>query len=501
MKKFITLALFILVSFSLFGCDLFARTESTDSLTTASTSEAVTSTTTTSTPFSGYIGYATNLQIEQTIMPLAQRLPEQFFYARYTEVKFNPVTKDLCFHVLIGDTEYIGANYYLVGRVVGSTLNEDRTVFRIASSTADKSFCLNNIDLSEDYEVLIAKSDQDDLNSSSTIFSVSTLTLYDPAHESRGRVVLDEIVDNSPNYLLTSELPYIDLSIQYEDVHRCIEHIEIVLFADFNKEAVRSIKLDIDESYYTGDILNLTQVLFEELSPNMDYLIQLFISGNDGVDDFTDVTLDTFAITSSTYENVEIEDSYNNLYAAITGTEVVGDQVVFSYNAVNDGSYIYKDTQVQISMLVSIYNGSEITLYNSYSLDMESHSFSVPIDELMNGAIIQITDLRHQYVFSNLVISPNTIPFIIYYTSSNGLIHLEIGDYSFTPPSELKLDIVDSNGNIIETFNHISSITGPYDFSPTANVSAYSSYHAVISYQVDTLIGVFDREFESDLIP
>ena len=431
------------------------------------------------------VGYASGILITQYDMPSNQKLLQRDFDGSYSDVNYNPITQTLSLKASITDKYFRNATYYLVGRYVGSK-SEERKSFTLYTSIASFSYTFYGVDLSREYEILLAKVDADNLNPTIVLDSVCTLTLYDEQHNQRYYPTQNDVIDHNSLFINNDEIPFIDVSLLYNDTQSSITSFEIVLYNDYDKKAIESKHIDIDVSNYDGSIISLNHLTFNNLSPNTDYLLQLRITGNDGIDDFNMVTFETFKITTPSYENSYMEDSFHGLFAVITGFEVNGDDVTFSYVSLNNGDYVYTDTSepIQMNVYVSYSNDTNET----FLLDMESNSFVLPYDMVKTGVSIYIFDARRDYTFSHMSIQTCKNAFGVYFHETSRLFY-ELYNYSSVLPNYVKLEIFDSNGVLIETFTDLPCVPGSIFLDLTASYASNEDYTIIITYEVNTLIG------------
>ena len=440
---------------------------------------------------SNYVGYATNLIITETVMPMNQRLPQKFFPSSYTKINFVPLTKELCVTVSINDKDYRNATYYLVGRKVGTNYyGEMRVQFLIPSGVGSKSYCFSNVDLLEPYEVLLTKHDLDDLNPSSTMYSVNTLTLQDKKAEQRSSVSLHSVSGLSPSIYEMGESPYIHFTSTYLDPNKIIDTAHIVLFNSFDKTIIDSQVITITEAHYEGEMLKIENIRFDNVVPGLEYIIQVFVDGNDGVDDFEKVTLESYRYETGTYENVEMSDVFHGLFAVITGFEVVDDEVILYYDFKNDGTMTYTDTKQPISFKVNTYTGMyPDQIEQSFPLDLDKNQMVFSKELFLQGFSLTIRDERNQLNFCNFLISPNLLSLIAY---ENQMHEIRIINIEHGNPQALsmKVEILNSALQIVETLENVTTQFGEFNYPYVKTYPRNMGFKIRITYEVETKIGI-----------
>ncbi len=440
---------------------------------------------------SNYVGYATNLLITESIMPMSQRLPQKFFTSSYTKINFIPLTKELCVTASINDKDYRNATYYLVGRKVGNNYyGEMRVQFLIPSGVGSKSYCFSNVDLLEPYEVLLTKHDLDDLNPSSTMYSVNTLTLHDQKSSMRSRVSLHSVSGLSPSIYEMGESPYIHFTTTYSDPNKIIDTAHVVLFNPFDKSIIDSQVITITEAHYEGELLKLENIRFDNLVPGLEYIIQVFVDGNDGVDDFEKVTLESYRYETGTYESVEINDVFHGLFAVITGLEVVEDEVILYYDFKNDGTMTYTDTKLPISFKVTTYTGIyPDQIEQSFALDIEKNQMVFSKELFTHGFSLTIRDERNQLNFCNYSISPNLLSLVAYENQMHEIRIINM-DHDNPQAISMKVEILNSALEVVETLENVTTQFGEFNYPYENTYPKNMGFKIRITYEVESKIGI-----------
>jgi hypothetical protein len=440
---------------------------------------------------SNYVGYANNISITETVMPFNQRLPQKYFTGTYSNIKYTALTQELCLTAHVIDAEYQRATYYIVGRKAGTSfMGEMRIQFLVSNGIGQKRVCFDRVDLSDAYEVLLTKIDLDDLNPSNALYSVNTLTLIDLKSIERNHITQHSLENLAPLSYEKDESPYISFSSYYNDQGKTIDKVHVVLFDPQNDSVIDFKVIDIDDSYYDQDILKLDSLRFDDVSPGMAYSVQIFADGHDGVDSFEKVTIGNYSYTSSSYDISTINTVFHGLFAAITGIEVVEDTVHIYYAFANSDDITYSDTSLPITLVVTTQVGPYgNSVEETFPLDLNTNYMTFPRELLVDGLYLSIRDSRLKFNFCDFFISPYIID-IAYYPSNDKLINLNLFDISGANLLSIKVDIIDANQTVLETIENVKTEYGHNSYPYVGRYSQNESYMLLITYEVDSLIGV-----------
>jgi hypothetical protein len=486
MKRLFLILLGCLMLF-LSGCS-FDGTNTTDS----NTIEA--STTTKEDPvvtFNNYEGYVSTLEIIQEKLPNAIQWPGLSFLASYQHVTYSAVSRVVCVTAFLTDSNYRGATYYLVGRYVGATLEETRYIFQSSSSSTSYSACFNGLDLSQSYEILLAKNDTDVPEAHASLYSVVTLTLHDPQAHLRGAVFSTDDLDEMPDYLEMNEVSTIPYSPRFVDADRTVTSMTFTLVTKENRSFVESKTIPVTEAMYDGDDLQFPTMIFENVAPGYAYFIMSTMSGNDGIDDFKDVPALRYEVLTPTYRDIEVISIRHDLYAVITGLEVIADQVVFHYIIVNTTG---SEHAIRAEIYYSDLHGASFEQF--ISLSPSEHTFSISAALLRFGAQILIRDTTTNNAFIRRVIDTNFNYYYIYYQYGlQGRITVEIREEDYTETISCYLEIYRADGTLLETVNLQSYEPGiTYDLTISTRYQNVPGVWGKVFYRVDSEIGYVNHE-------
>ena len=491
-KKIVIIVLFL---FFLTGC---VNNESTTTISTTTESTSANPITTSKSTFRGYIGYVSTVEITEERLSNSTQYPGLVFFASYQDVAYSAVSNSICTTVLIGDSNYRGATYYLVGRYVGDQLNEKRFVFAPASESTEYKACFNGLDLSRRYEILVAKNDTDAPQSHSTLLSMKTLTFFDPNASERSSIYFVENESVNSELVEMNEKPSYDYTPTFLDKGRTISSMSVYLTTKDNK-IIEESSFEITEDFYVGDNLHLPTIAYTDLAPGLNYKIKTVISGNDGIDDFEDLTVMTVSFSAPTYEGeMSISNIQYDLYAAITGLEVMDGNVIYHYVVHN-----VTDEEHDFQAIVS-YSDIDHNDYNLLiDLDPLNHQFSVPVELLSYGSVVTVMDTSTNQPMMRRVIDSNFNYYnMSYQYGERGKISFEIGEIDdYNETLQCYLEIFDSNHNLLETVDLNEYSPGVYYVLDVE--TAYQDYpdlYGIVTYQVNCEIGLVTRSVKAYLL-
>lgn len=442
-----------------------------------------------------YTGYASEVYITETIMPREQRLPEQYFTGTYDNILYSPVTNELCLTAKVYDINHRNAVYYLVGRKQGQEFfGETRVRFLISNGSGSKSYCFSNVDLSQPYEVLLTKVDADDLNPSSTLYSVNTLTITDSKASQRKHVQLESISDQVLTYFSPDEDPYVCFSVIFHDPGKAFKKLTAVLYHSENKQIVEEKEIIVDDSLYEDDLLKLENITFDShIAPNSEYGVQILVDGHDGVDEFNDIEIGQYSYTTKTYEISSYGTSFHGLYAVFTDIEVKGDDVYFYYRYENLGNMAYTDTG-ELPVFVIVTNTGRYPDYieETFDFDLTKNYFVLPKSQVQQQVGLLIRDQRLKYVFSACYVNSHEIDihyYPTYHEPEEKKLTFLLYDVSEANLLSVKIEIVNENHEVLEVIQDVQALFGQFTYTYTGDYDAEGQYFIRFTYEVETLVG------------
>ncbi len=442
-----------------------------------------------------YLGYASYIEIDESIPPHDQRQPQKHFNGAYSDITYSALTRELCVTANIIDPQYQRATYYLVGRKQGQSIyGETRMEFLVPSGKGSKKACFTIGNLNDPYEILLTKVDLDDTTPSVTIYSVNTLTVRDLRAAERKFVKKQSVIDLAPSFFLSDEEPYIEFSVSYSDSQRALNKLYIVLMNSTNEDIIEEQIIDINEGNYDGNLLKIEGILFNSsIAPNFTYHIKVYADGHDGVDAFEKLSIGHYSYTTKTYERASLSTSFHGLYAVFTKVDVLGEDVYFYYRYVNNGKSIYTNTKQKPILTVTIIDSKQADLIlQTFELNIDNDYFVLPKSLVQEGIYLLIRDSRNLYTFDELLIYDRKVQ-IYYYPSNEPSDDKTISFYLMNRYQynllSLKIEILNQNQEVIETIEDVDASSGLFDYTYTGNYNLEGQYKIRFTYEVDSIIG------------
>jgi hypothetical protein len=365
--------------------------------------------------------------------------------------------------------------------------------------SASYQTCFSGVRLNRSYEILLAKSDTDVPEAHSTLYSVVTLTLFDPDASRRDVVYGDTSANETPDVLAIDQTSHIAYAPRLIDVGRAIDSITFVLSTREGSVEVERRTVPILETMYAGDRLEVPLQLFESLAPGLEYVVRTTMSGNDGIDDFVDQPVMTAFITAPRYPGQEDAYAQHDLFAVIRGFEAVGDQVVFHYDIVNRTG-----VEHVFEALIITPGPDSGTREESIALDADEHSFSVPMELLSSGAAVYLKNPAMPSVsFYQRFIDPGINIYFVYYVfGGDGTLTFEIREEDHHETLFCYLEILNESGTVLNAINLQSYAPGQtYTINTGVRYQDHPGIWGKLVYRVETEIGPITHEVVLNLLP
>jgi hypothetical protein len=277
-----------------------------------------------------YEGYATHITIEEDVSFL-ESLPQKSFVVYIRKIIYHPIAQTISVTYDIYDGSYQNATYLTVGRE-GYETNQDETYqYRMSSNRTTITTYFHGIDLTEPFHILFGKYDLDDLNPTSKIKAVKTLTFTDDEWKHRQPIKMVTFNFDQPTDFTISNPAFITFDYILVDPSKGVDQVSFVLIESSTKFEVSRLDYSIDDVYRNDFLIEFNNIRFENVAPAVKYDIVVLVSGSDGIDTFTDIPLTVFNHTVGSYHNNEHQHSWHGLYAAITDVTRDGENVLISY--------------------------------------------------------------------------------------------------------------------------------------------------------------------------
>lgn len=416
-------------------------------------------------------------------------LPETYMDVEFTNISYNPLRNRICVLFDVYDSEYENADYYAILQGIESPLTYQEIQFFGDGESFSGGACFNIPDRTKDYRIVIGKYDTDNLNlRPGHIEGSAWIEWVDAEYNNRNEIESIDINDTTEKY--TSDLydSYVSYDVQINDSSQMITEVMVVLKEPLGNaidmKTFDSTDLNSSESYsLLGE--------FNGLAPNVDYEIEVYISGNDGVDDFEHIIISSHDLSSAGLEGQQDRDyistdlqSYHGLYSVIYDYEITETDLVLSYVYVNDEVIIDSNTkeviEISLKYLNIISNEEEIV-----PLETGNHTINIPLANLEEGSRVYFGDQNSSAMYE-LFYLPKVEPFIdIFYVSDqsfrldydnlDSLIELDIEIYieGYAVVLEKFEDVDLESNNVFEIYHNVNDIDVDYNVVLTITYMAY----------------------------
>jgi hypothetical protein len=133
--------------------------------------------------------------------------------------------------------------------------------------------------------------------------------------------------------------------------------------------------------------------------------------------------------------------------------------------------------------------------YNEvFALDLESGSFTIPLEYAKNGAYIRLYDQRNKYEFCLYVVNPGIVCF-------NSFISI-YQDLRFEIPDDSNMDLVtnvdvriyNASHQLVNEYLDLDLSQSSFAWSLPTGVGSYIGWEVVVEYETDTLIGLITHQ-------
>lgn len=438
-----------------------------------------------------YQGYATHIKIEED-KAYIDSLSQKAFQVYIFKIEYVPIKEMIYIEYEIYDGSYQNATYMTVGRE-GNSMNEDDTrLHKMTSSRRRLSEYFYGIDLSLPFHILFGKYDGDDLNSTSLIRAVKSITFTSDSKKERHKVeTLDYDFAQETDFTLANPA-YIAFDYSLSDPNQMINQVHFVLVE-------KSTGVELDEIAFTDlddvrdeDVLSFEDIRFEGVGPGVEYHILVVLTGHDGIDAFEKVVYQVFAQTVGHYLNNTHETSYHGLYAAITDVVREGEEVIIRYMIHNDHTMQNEyGHEPKITLRIVSHNYEELnppTLYEDLDVTEETGEIRLPRESFKYGVSIVISlpeyhEALASYYMSSHKLAVNVSKYSQYVYSI--YVH-QLNDFS----DAISVELMNNNDEIIDQFSFIP-IEGHNTFSTDLNLWNTFGLKVRVTYTVDTLVGPF----------
>jgi hypothetical protein len=347
-----------------------------------------------------------------------------YFYAEFTEPIYYPLIHKICFNLTIEDDNYKGFFYYLVTKDKDDNMADSTSMFSLKSNNFYSYSCL---DYSNGKEIFIAKSDICS-NTSIELEQMATLSANDTMSAKRKDIESHSITNNTLEVIFDDEIPYFDLSFEANDPERLLSKLVVQVYYTPFQLIYDEIAINITNDMYEGDRLKINDIIFNNLSPNTDFNISYYLSGNDGVENFYNIQCGSRNYKTPTYLRNEFfaEDITPGFWGLIKGFETGETITRFSFIYFNN-SHIYIDNEPASASLKIL--DTDDNLVASYPLtdgmtyvDIDNQYLGVDYTAKIvcdqNDSVLYYSPIRYRLInLINVSYSAHTMDIVYYGTN------------------------------------------------------------------------------------
>ncbi len=424
MKKIVAFLGILLLSATLFACRHDTTTETSGTTTSGGTAVDCSDIITT---------YASGVEFNVYKYRSTVSLPEVYININFTAIEYIPLRNKFNLQFDVSDSEYVHASYYAILQGTSTTLTYQQIQFYGSGNGFSAAVSFTIPDRTKDYRILIGKYDTDNLNlNPGQIEASAWIEWTDSNIGSRGVIDSVSLTDTTAAYTTDLSASFASYDIGINDPGHTISQALVILREPLGT-AVDSYTFNTT-GLYSGNTLDLTGQ-FNDLAPNVNYEIEAYISGNDGVDDFTNLYVSETDLCSAGLKGQQdrTDDivSYHGLYAVIYDAEVTVTNLILSYVYVNDGKISYSDSGDLLELHLE-YTNLKTGLMANVPLTTGDHTVNIPLENLEEGSTIRFYDQRDSQMFERYVL-PDVQPDLYVY---------RIDDNNFEIRSDSDLSVV-----------------------------------------------------------
>jgi len=388
-KKALISVLSILSLFLLLGCD-FGKTTTTTTMTSTTTEDEY-SEVDISVP--DYFSY------QLTTIPYVDDGYDKLFNVEFLSLSFTPIKNQVCFTYNLEDSDYAHATYYMILQKKNVMLPLQQQSFAMSSKDGSNGGCFTAMSEETAYEIIIGKVDRDDLNPSTYIEGVASIEFTDTFYDERLKLGTMSLTHDGVEEYTFDSAPFFNYDFSVMDSGESIDVVTVMLYENIFDTLVESKTFEITISQRSGDYVMLNDILFDDLSPNIDYKIKVYISGNDGFDDYSNIYFAGQTITSSRITN-NGGVSFDGLYAEILDVSLDENQAIVTYIAKNDGSIVSSLTNQPYTLILKIFDSQDNEKYSTL-VDALEDSITVPIEYVDYGDYAKIISNTGDMMFTS----------------------------------------------------------------------------------------------------
>lgn len=343
-------------------------------------------------------GFEFNLYAMQSI----SLIKDKYFYVYFTGIIYEPVINRVCILFDYQDEDYERANYYMIGRKKGTLLTAQQLTFVVPNETGSHGGCFTFMTEATIYEILIGKIDRDDLQPSTYMEAVAVVEFADSHFSDRYKVGLSTLTfDPSTDYTYDT-IPSESLDISIEDADQNITNVELELIEAETNILLETYTIPQTMLTWANDKLFINNFVINDLAPYLDYRVKVYVSGFDGMDDFSSIL-----VQNQRFKSQSITDSggyrRHGFFAEVI-TIIPGDvQATMRYIAVNNQQIISSTDQQPYNFVLNVYDTTDQLIFTTI-LDVTTGTLAIPNPFAEVGNKIKIITDRDDIVLHQSII-------------------------------------------------------------------------------------------------
>lgn len=420
-------------------------------------------------------------------------LPQTYIDVTISDISYSPLRQQVCFSYDIHDPGYARATYYIILQDTVHLLTREQIIVFGGSSDFSGRSCVNVDDKTLDYRIVIGKDDLDNLNPTYGYIEGSAWIEFSDSHKNeRKHISIKSYTDTTPDETTDIKYSSVAYSLQIEDLDRTITRLEVYLRDTFDN--IIDAKAYDSTEIMVNDKLTITNDFFSNLAPNVDYKIEVYATGNDGVDDFEDAFLFIISCTSSRFpgqSTSHLISAYHGLYAVIYDVLETEDSVIVSYVYSNENMIQFSDNKEKVVLHMTIYDKEHESI-ETYAMEIGDQSLTIPLEYIGEDYTIHITDQREVEIF-DIYVFYDLDPKAYIYGSENQYELRFDRDSSIITNIDIKLFVVgyavpieefsnfDFRTNNVITIYHDLTYVDHLLFEMTVTYIAYGKEYTVIT--------------------
>ncbi len=415
------------------------------------------------------VSYASDVSYSQFVGNENEIEEDKWFVATFTDVDITPVNNQVCFEFNILDAEYRGFTYFAMMVKTKDSSTVATQTFELETVNSDISSCFAGVDSSDEYMVLIGKLKE---SGDGVLEAVAgfrfTITNYD------SRLLIKDVsVAYEVNTILSTNSQLLTVDLAIPDELKKITELKVVVIENSGNSVISELIIPIDETNRDGNDIVISEIDSDAYSPGVGYTLQVYAKGNDGVDDYEDVSIykETFLTNKLSFMDV----SLHNLFAFVKNMELQEDGLHLDIYMKNTGYFINTVTGEDFIVEFNIYSSGGIQ--KSTTLLLEGmNQFVIPYDQIDAGDIIKV---ELQDTTSTLVVVPldETMPTVTdLVLNTDNKIEFNLSKF-ILEPSNLEIKLITKNTREVIEFqsDFLFSLTGLNSYNIQTDLTGHSS--------------------------